>query len=84
MFGVGPLEIAIVLAVAFLMAIFPTGRRWLPWIVPALVVATLASPGGDPASMIIVAVPVLGAVVLPAGHHEGWVVEDLVGPEAQV
>ena len=63
MMGVGPIEILIVLVAAILMAVIPAGRRWLPWILPCLIVATLLSPGGDPISMIIVAVPLVCVVI---------------------
>jgi Sec-independent protein secretion pathway component TatC len=64
MFGVGPVEIMIVLAAAILMAAFPAGRRWMPWILPCLIVAALLSPGGDPISMVIVAVPLVSVMIL--------------------
>ncbi len=69
MFGVGPIEIAIVLAAAILMAVIPAGRRWLPWILSCLIVAALLSPGGDPISMIIVAVPLVCLVVWYVSHR---------------
>jgi Sec-independent protein secretion pathway component TatC len=69
MFGVGPVEIVIVLAAAILMAVIPAGRRWLPWILPCLIVAALLSPGGDPISMMIVAVPLVCLVVGYVSHR---------------
>ena len=59
MMGVGPVEIIIVLAAAILMGVIPPGRPYLPWALPCLIVAALLSPGGEPASMIIVAVPLV-------------------------
>lgn len=64
MMGVGIIEIMIVLAAATQMGVIPAGRRWLPWVLPCLVVATILSPGGDPNSMIMVAVPLVCVVVL--------------------
>ena len=64
MMGVGPVEIMIVLATAILLAVIPAGRRWLPWILPCLIVAAVLSPGGDPVSMVIGGVPLECLVVL--------------------
>ena len=69
MMGVGPIEIMIVLAGAILLGVIPAWRPYLPWVLPCLIVASLASPGGDPISMLIVAVPLVCVAVLYVRHR---------------
>jgi len=62
-FGIGPVEVLIVLVAAILMGIIPSWRSGLPWVLTSLIVAAIATPGGDPWSMIIIGAPLVAGVL---------------------
>jgi len=60
--GVGLMEIVLLLVAVVVLSITSKGRRWRIGVLPCLLVAALA-PGTDPLSMLVIATPLLGALI---------------------
>ncbi len=61
--GIGPLEIAVLFAVAMVLSFSSRTRRWMVAVLPCLVLGVVVSPP-DPVSMLLVGVPLIAVLAL--------------------